>query len=203
MSKLRPLAVAGIAASIAFGLVRALPAQEGGGAVREGQLTRLNVPVPKLTGDPSLWLNTNGKPVTIKKGKVYVVHFWTFGCINCKRNLPGYARWEKKFAGKNVQFIGVHTPETEEEKDFDNVAREVKRIGMKYPVLFDPKNENWNRWEQQWWPTVYLIDKHSRVRYYWAGELEWQGAGGEARMARFIEQLLREPYKASEEEKKE
>ena len=63
---------------------------------------------------------------------------------------------------------------------------------MRHPVLFDPKGENWARWQQQVWPTVYLVDKRRRVRYYWVGELEWRGAGGEAKMGGFLEQLLRE-----------
>src|SRR4051794_595682 len=61
---------------------------------RDGSLVTLFYPVPALTGDASLWLNTD-KPITFEKGKVYVVHFWTFGCINCKHNLPAYDRWVK------------------------------------------------------------------------------------------------------------
>jgi thiol-disulfide isomerase/thioredoxin len=166
------------------------PKPEETKVTRDGSLVTLFHPVPALTGEASLWLNTD-KPITFEKGKVYVVHFWTFGCINCKRNLPAYDRWVKHF-GKDVTFIGVHTPETESEKKFENVKDAVKRYGITYPVLFDPKSENWNRWQQQWWPTVYLIDKQGRVRYYWMGELEWQNAGGEAKMRRFINQLLQE-----------
>lgn len=158
------------------------------------QLVRLNFPVPKLTGEDKYWLNSDGKPIAFKKGTVYIVHFWTFGCINCQRNLPSYAKWAKRYAKQNVTFIGVHTPETNEEKEFSNVTREVKSRGITYPVLFDPKSENWTRWQQQYWPTVYLIDKQGKVRYYWMGELESQNAGGEAIMERFIDQLLREPY---------
>jgi thiol-disulfide isomerase/thioredoxin len=162
-------------------------------AVRNGSLVTLNHPVPALTGEASLWLNTE-KPITFEKGKVYVVHFWTFSCINCKRNLPSYERWYKRF-GKDVTFIGVHTPETESEKKFENVKEAVKKNDIKYPVLFDPKSENWKRWQQQWWPTVYLIDKQGRVRYYWMGELEWQGAGGDGKMRNFLTQLVNEKAK--------
>jgi thiol-disulfide isomerase/thioredoxin len=175
------------------------PDTNEGRVIREGALVRLYHPVPALTGDASLWLNTE-KPVTFEKGKVYVVHFWTFGCINCKRNLPHYDRWVKKF-GKDVTFMGVHSPETESEKKFENVRAAVKKHNIDYPVLFDPNLDNWKRWQQQWWPTVYLIDKQGRVRYYWMGELEWQGAGGEAKMRRFIEQLLREPAPSIMEKK--
>jgi thiol-disulfide isomerase/thioredoxin len=160
----------------------------------------IDLPAPPLVG--TQWLNTtNKKPIVLdsRKGKVTIVHFWTFGCINCKRNLPAYARWEKKFSKKGVTIIGVHTPETDEEKITENVVREVKQIGINYPVLIDEKGKNWSNWEQQYWPTVYLLDKRGHVRAYWVGELEWNRAGGEAIMTRKIEQLLREPYREGQE----
>lgn len=69
----------------------------------------------------------------------------------------------------------------------------MKELGISYPVLIDQKGENWRRWEQQWWPTVYLLDKKGRARYRWAGELDWEGAGGEGKMGRAIATLLKEP----------
>ena len=90
--------------------------------------------------------------------------------------------------------IGVHTPETEEEKVTANVVREVKRLGITYPILLDQRGVNWSRWGQQLWPTVYLIDRQGRVRYRWEGELEYEHAGGEAIMGRLVEQLLSEAY---------
>jgi thiol-disulfide isomerase/thioredoxin len=151
------------------------------------------VPAPELVGGP--WLNTpDNKPIKLadRKGKVTIVEFWTFGCINCQRNLPAYARWHKKYADKGVAIIGVHTPETESEKVWDNVQKKVKELGITYPVLFDLKSENWKNWKQHFWPTVYLIDKKGRVRYGWEGELDWKGAGGEAKMAARIDLLLDE-----------
>ena len=106
--------------------------------------------------------------------------------------MPSYGKWQKRFSGKDVVIIGVHTPETEEEKVVDNVIQQVKKLGITYPILLDQKGENWNRWEQQYWPTVYLIDKQGHGRYRWAGELEYEHAGGEETMARLVEQLLRE-----------
>lgn len=88
--------------------------------------------------------------------------------------------------------IGVHTPETAAEKVPENVVKKVKELGITYPVLIDEKAENWRRWEQQWWPTVYLIDRKGRARYRWAGELDWEGAGGERTMGRAIDHLLSE-----------
>jgi len=86
----------------------------------------------------------------------------------------------------------VHTPETKGERSPDNVARSIRDLGVTYPVLLDPEGENWRRWGQNYWPTVYLVDREGRVRYRWTGELEYQGAGGEAKMKARIQELLRE-----------
>ncbi len=156
----------------------------------------LDVPAPELTG--SAWINTpKNTPLKLasRKGKITIVHFWTFGCINCKHNLPVYARWQKQFAKRGVEIIGVHTPETDEEKITSNVSREVKHLGITYPVLIDKNGLNWNKWKQQFWPTVYLIDKSGHVRAYWEGELEWENSGGEAKMADIIDSLLKEQVK--------
>ncbi len=91
--------------------------------------------------------------------------------------------------------IGVHTPQTDGEKVTANVEKQVKELGITYPVLIDKDGENWKRWEQAWWPTVYLIDKKGNARYRWAGELAWKGARGEAQLARRIGELLKEDYK--------
>ena len=88
--------------------------------------------------------------------------------------------------------VGIHTPETAGEKVTANVVQQVKRLGITYPVLLDSKSANWNRWGQQYWPTVYLIDKQGKVRYRWAGELEYEGAGGEQLMGACIQRLLEE-----------
>jgi thiol-disulfide isomerase/thioredoxin len=146
----------------------------------------------ELAGDS--WLNTNGQPLTLasRRGKVTILHFWTFGCINCKHNLPIYARWQRQFASRGVQIIGVHTPETREERNPENVARRVKTLGITYPVLIDKDGVNWDRWNQRYWPTVYLIDKQGRVRYHWEGELNYGGANGELEMSYHIAELLAE-----------
>jgi thiol-disulfide isomerase/thioredoxin len=153
----------------------------------------LNEPAPELVG--TSWLNTpDGKPLTLasRRGKVTIVHFWTFGCINCKRNLPSYERWQRRYRKYDVEIIGVHTPETPGERSEATVAAQVKKLGITYPILIDSKSENWKRWRQEWWPTVYLIDKAGRVRYGWAGELDYKGASGEAKMIRLIDALRKE-----------
>jgi hypothetical protein len=112
--------------------------------------------------------------------------------VNCKRNLPSYGRWQKRFAGKDVAIIGIHTPETDGERLLENVRRETRRQGVTHPVLVDTDGDNWRRWGNRYWPTVYLIDRRGRVRYRWAGELEYQGAGGEEALARRVRVLLDE-----------
>jgi peptide-methionine (R)-S-oxide reductase len=141
------------------------------------------------------WLNTPGnKPITLadRRGKVTIVQFWTFGCSNCLANLPAYARWNKKFAAQDVAIIGIHTPESDHERDPKNVARRVRELGISYPVLIDNDHQNWNTWKQRYWPTVYVIDKAGRVRSKWEGELNWKNAGGEAKIANTVEYLLKE-----------
>lgn len=171
-----------IGAATAIGVLLPANAQE-----------RDDKPAQELVGGP--WLNTRqGAPVTLasRRGKVTVVHFWTYGCINCRHNLPAYARLQKKFAAQNVQIIGVHTPETRGEKATVNVARAIKQHDISYPVLVDGNSANWNRWGQKYWPTVYLIDKQGHVRQHWEGELGYNGADGEAQLSHSIEKLLQE-----------
>ena len=141
------------------------------------------------------WLNLpagSSNSIPVLRGKVTILHFWTFGCINCRHNLPFYSRWQRAFDPHKVQIVGVHTPETEGEHDAEQVRRKVKELAITYPVLLDPERENWRRWQQRWWPAVYLVDKQGRVRYAWDGELEYNHAGGYAKLTRLIEALVRE-----------
>lgn len=159
----------------------------------EEQPVALDMAAPELVG--GTWLNTPGGvpiPLSSRLGKVTVIEFWTFACINCRHNLPAYDRLYKKFAPKEVTVIGIHTPETEIERNPNNVARRVKELGIEYPILLDPQAANWTRWQQQYWPTVYLIDKRGRIRFRWEGELNYRNAAGEEKLARKIEELLQD-----------
>ena len=143
---------------------------------------------PEFVGEA--WLNaTNDAQISwaSRKGKVTVVEFWTFDCINCRHNLPYYEQWRRRFASQGLEILGIHTPETAAERDPANVARKVKELGIQDPVLPDPQAANWNRWHIHYWPTLYLVDKRGRVRYCWEGGLEYQGAGGNAKMTKLIE----------------
>jgi thiol-disulfide isomerase/thioredoxin len=147
---------------------------------------RVNQAAPALTGAD--WINASGLP----KGKVMIVHFWTYGCYNCRNNLPAYERWQERFTGRPVAMVGVHTPEFPNEANPANVREQVKRLNITWPVLLDPKMENWRRWRQQFWPCVYLVDARGRVRYRWDGELNWRGQRGDEMMAAKVEELLKE-----------
>ncbi len=152
-----------------------------------------NSPAPELVG--SDWLNTSGKtPIKLasRAGKVTIVHFWTYGCINCRRNLPAYAKWQKQYAGTDVAILGVHTPETPGEAKAAKVRSHVADYGITYPVLVDSNHANWDRWHQRFWPTIYLIDKHGRIRYRWEGELEYDNQNGTRKVTELVEKLRKE-----------
>jgi peroxiredoxin len=136
------------------------------------------------------WINS--KPLTLAqlRGKVVVVHFWTFGCINCIHNHPHYRGWNESFASRGLTLIGIHTPETDGERDIETVKQKTAEAKFEFPVLIDNDRRNWNAWGNSMWPAVYLIDKHGDVRYWWFGELNWQGAEGEKLLRSRINELL-------------
>jgi thiol-disulfide isomerase/thioredoxin len=146
---------------------------------------------PKLDGNE--WLNSaKGVSLHESRGLVTVVHFWTYGCINCKRNLPIYTRWQEQFAARQVEVVGIHSPEFPAEAVAKNVARKTTEFGITYPVLLDPNLVNWRRWKQQYWPAAYLVDRQGRIRYRWEGEMNYATLDGERKMTALINQLSEE-----------
>lgn len=160
----------------------------------EQPFVALNLPAPSLFSTKTDWVNTGGRNARLGKGQVHIVHFWAYGCINCKRNLPAYDKWYRQYAQLPVSIVGIHTPETDKERVRTNVEDAIRKHNIIYPVLIDGNSVNWRRWKQRWWPTVYLVDKNGYVRYYWKGELEWNNGGGTKIMERCINELVREPY---------
>ncbi|UCD53095.1 MAG: redoxin domain-containing protein [Phycisphaerales bacterium] len=146
---------------------------------------------PELRGVET-WINAG--PVTLAdlRGNVVIVHFYTFGCINCIRNLPHYVAWQEHFAGRPVRLVGIHRPETQGERVVEKVREKAAETGLTHPIAIDNDSHNWDAWANNVWPAVYLIDKQGFVRYWWYGELNWQGAQGQRQMRAKIEQLLRE-----------
>jgi peroxiredoxin len=148
---------------------------------------------PELEEHPDKeWINSKPLKLSELHGQVVVLHFWTFGCINCQHNYPSLKDWQNRFANKGLTIIGVHTPETARERKIENVRRSAAEHGLKYPIVFDQDGAIWKAWDNRWWPTTYLIDKQGFVRYRWDGELNWKGAKGAAVMRQKIEQLLAE-----------
>jgi hypothetical protein len=88
--------------------------------------------------------------------------------------------------------LGVHTPETSRERDFSNVRSDARAAGLTFPILVDNEKKNWDAWGNSMWPSVYLIDKQGYIRYWWYGELNWQGTEGERMLRKRIEELIAE-----------
>lgn len=126
-------------------------------------------PAPQIEGITE-WINS--KPLTLKdlKGKVVLIDFWTYSCINCVRTLPYLKDWYNKYHNKGLVIIGVHSPEFEFEKDVNNVKNAVIKEGIQYPVALDNNFVTWQNFQNQYWPAHYLIDKNGYVVYQHFGE---------------------------------
>lgn len=150
---------------------------------------------PELVDADATWLQgvPTARRLSDLRGKVVVVHFYAFQCINCKRNLPHYFDWHRDYADQELVVIGIQTPETSSERDPAKVTAAVEAEKIEYPVLLDTESSNWKNWGTTMWPTVYLIDRDGYLRTWWQGELNWQGATGEQDLRRQIEELLAEP----------
>jgi cytochrome c biogenesis protein CcdA/thiol-disulfide isomerase/thioredoxin len=119
------------------------------------------------------WINT--KPLTLGqlRGKVVLIDFWTYSCINCLRTLPHLKAWYATYHPKGLEIIGVHTPEFAFEHVTSNVQAAVKRLGIDYPVVQDNDFKTWDNYSNQYWPAEYLIDRQGRVRHTHFGEGEY------------------------------
>jgi peroxiredoxin len=138
------------------------------------------------------WVGQSPGTLASLRGKVVLIHFYAFECINCQRNLPRYNEWHREFAGQDVVLIGIQTPELESESDPGRIAEAAESAGTEYPVLMDLEGRNWNAWANTMWPTVYVIDRKGYIRSWWQGELNWQGAKGDREIAEQVKRLLAE-----------
>ncbi|MCH5374419.1 MAG: redoxin domain-containing protein, partial [Planctomycetes bacterium] len=100
------------------------------------------------------------------------------------RNYPWYRGWQDSFSQRGLTIVGVHTPESQGERNIENVKGKVAEAKFEFPVLIDNQRHNWNAWGNSMWPSVYLIDKRGYVRYWWIGELNWEGNQGEKNLRR-------------------
>jgi cytochrome c biogenesis protein CcdA/thiol-disulfide isomerase/thioredoxin len=184
------LAAAAVIATGTDNLVLAKTSSEGVASIEKGVLE--NVPklvdyfVSKVRADsteeasskgamPSLsgavqWLNSPELSAESLRGKVVLVDFWTYDCINCQHTLPYVKDWAKKYEKDGLVVIGVHTPEYGYERIIDNVKDQVKQLGITYPVAIDNNYAIWRNFDNQYWPAHYLIDAKGQVRYSHFGE---------------------------------
>jgi len=139
------------------------------------------------------WLNSPPLDAASLHGKVVLVEFWTFTCINWLRTFPYVRAWAEKYKDQGLVVVGVHTPEFEFEKDLDNVRRAVKEMNVPYPVAVDSNYAIWRAFRNNAWPAVYLVDARGQVRYRHLGEEEY------AQTERMIQQLLAEAGSAGAE----
>ena len=125
--------------------------------------------VPEIRGISS-WINT--EPITFEeqRGKVVLVDFWTYTCVNCIRTLPYIKAWHEKYADKGLVIVGVHTPEFDFEKDRDNVIEASEGFGLEYPIAQDNDFGTWRAFNNRYWPAKYLVDKDGLIRYTHFGE---------------------------------
>ena len=141
---------------------------------------------PELTGISGYINAPAGFKLSDAKGKVILVDFWTFSCINCIRTQPYLNAWQEKYADKGLVIVGVHTPEFDFEKKLENVQEAVKKAGITYPVVLDNDFATWSAYANRYWPHKYLIDAEGYIRYDHIGE------GGYEETEEMIQQLLKE-----------
>ncbi|MEO5927880.1 MAG: redoxin domain-containing protein [Patescibacteria group bacterium] len=134
-----------------------------------------DVTMPEFQGITNWWNTPEHEPLTPAslKGKVVLVDFWTYSCINCIRTYPFLKSMQEKYADKGLVIIGVHTPEFEFEKNPDNVAKEIEKNELKYPIALDPNYGTWNAYANHYWPAGYLFDQQGRLRRVHFGEGEY------------------------------
>jgi cytochrome c biogenesis protein CcdA/thiol-disulfide isomerase/thioredoxin len=138
-------------------------------ATHEGASLPYYGEAPPLSPDGE-WFNT--KPLTLAalRGKVVLIDFWTYSCINCLRTLPHLEAWYRDYRSDGLVILGVHTPEFAFEHVASNVGAAVERLGIRYPVVQDNAYGTWNNYSNSYWPAEYLIDRKGRVRSYHFGE---------------------------------
>ena len=161
------------------GMMMMMKAKDGGEELPvEGQ-------APDLTGAVQ-WLNSEPLTMEALKGKVVMVDFWTYSCINCLRALPYVKAWAEKYKDQGLVVIGVHAPEFAFEKDPANVKKAVADLGVTYPVALDNDYKIWRAFNNHYWPAHYFIDASGRIRHHHFGEGDYEGS------EKVIRQLLAE-----------
>ena len=137
-------------------------------------------------GGATGWLNSQPLTAAGLRGKVVVVEFWTYTCINWLRTLPYVRAWAEKYKDRGLVVIGVHSPEFEFEKNIDNVRWAAKDMKVDYPIAIDSDHAIWRAFKNQYWPALYFVDAQGRIRHHQFGEGEYEQS------EMIIQQLLAE-----------
>jgi thiol-disulfide isomerase/thioredoxin len=137
-------------------------------------------------GGATQWLNSQPLTAADLSGKVVLVDFWTYSCINWLRTLPHVRAWAEKYKDQGLVVIGVHSPEFEFEKNIDNVRRAAKDMKVDYPIAIDSDHAIWRAFRNNYWPALYFVDVQGRIRHHQFGEGEYEQS------ERIIQQLLAE-----------
>lgn len=116
------------------------------------------------------WINSEPLKLKDQRGRVVLIEFWTFGCINCRNTLPFVETWHERYREKGLTVIGVHSPEFEEEKNVNSLRGQVVSLGIRYPVVTDNDYQTWKAYSVEAWPTIFLLDKRGRIRWKRVGE---------------------------------
>ncbi len=165
------LAAAGIAAVCFIGN----GANAVGSAVGSSAGPAAGSTIPNQTRAPEFagierWLNSQPLSMEGLRGKVVLVDFWTYSCINCINTLPYIKQWHDKYKDQGLVVVGVHTPEFPFEKSTANVQAAIKRFDIRYPVAQDNRYATWSAYHNRYWPALYLVDAEGKVVYQHFGE---------------------------------
>ncbi|WP_394566086.1 thioredoxin family protein [Bradyrhizobium sp. 31Argb] len=122
----------------------------------------------------SKWFNSQPLNIADLRGKVVLVDFWTYGCVNCVNTLPHVVALDAKYRNQGLVVIGVHTPEFPFERSASNVQAALKRHGITYPVAQDNESQTWNAYRNQYWPAQYIIDQNGNIVFHHDGEGQYE-----------------------------
>ena len=125
--------------------------------------------IPEIQGIET-WLNSVPIKLSEQKGKVILLQFWTFGCINCQRTLPSIIKWHQDYASQGLLVVSIHAPEFAFERSINNVKKAVQQRGITYPVAIDNNFITWKAFDNQYWPHLFLADRQGVLRYDHIGE---------------------------------
>jgi thiol-disulfide isomerase/thioredoxin len=171
------LAALVLVVALAIALYPVVTGGGGGLSLTESTDTQSSVPAsgpaaPEFVGIVD-WENSPPLTLASLRGKVVLVDFWTYSCINCQRTIPFLRQWWDKYKTEGFVIVGVHSPEFDFEKTVDNIRRAIKDYNIAWPVAVDSNMATWNAYSNQYWPAEYLIDKSGRIRHTHFGEGEY------------------------------